>query len=93
MFRFILAVLMLSTVIINARAQTGIPAEVFANLPVFDEPDLSPDGRYVAAKTSHGGKLSVGVFKVNTVADTTYEDPAMLYVEEPDYIKKILLGQ
>ncbi|HEY1710806.1 MAG TPA: alpha/beta fold hydrolase [Rhizomicrobium sp.] len=55
----------------GARAQTTpLPAEAFANLPAFDHPHLSPDGKHFAVIQSSNGRSAVQVYPVNAPGAT-----------------------
>jgi hypothetical protein len=60
MFRFF-AVLCLAFCPIAASAADTIPAEHFAQLPFLDDPEISPDGKYIAARFAMGGKQYLGI--------------------------------
>lgn len=61
---FSIATLALAASASSAHATTlpdAIPPEVFASLPTFDEPSLSPDGTKIAAKVAVNGRQSLVV--------------------------------
>lgn len=63
-----------------AQSSALIPAEHFAQLPFLDDPEISPDGKYVAARLAVKGEQYLGI--ISLFDPTT--PPVFLQVGEAD---------
>jgi dipeptidyl aminopeptidase/acylaminoacyl peptidase len=61
-FRLLLALLAAAPVVASAQAPKRIPVENFAELPFLKAPQLSPDGRLIAAKSVNKGITRLVIF-------------------------------
>lgn len=63
MFRYLSVLLIAFCPLAPAMAEP-IPAEHFAQLPFFDDPELSPDGKHLAARLAVKGKQYLGIISL-----------------------------